>query len=107
MDSQEAQIYKAVIIGLIIIGSVAGYFIFSVIKHQKSLMQLQRKNAGAEIASLERDRSRIASDLHDEMAPMLSAVKMKINSLEISSAEDEIHLSRTNETIDRMAQTDT
>jgi signal transduction histidine kinase len=35
---------------------------------------------------------------------MLSAVKMKINSLDISSAEDEMHLRRTNDTIDNMAQ---
>jgi signal transduction histidine kinase len=104
MDTQEEQIYKAVIIGLIVLVSVAGYFIFSVIKNQKSLLEFQRKNAGAEIASLERDRSRIAEDLHDEMAPMLSAVKMKINSFDLINAEDEMHLSKTNDTIDDMAR---
>jgi two-component system, NarL family, sensor kinase len=104
MDPQDEQIYKAIIIGLIVILSVAGYFISSVIKNQKRLLEFQRKNAGAEIASLERDRSRIAVDLHDEMAPMLSAVKMKINSFDLNNAEDEMHLNKTNGTIDNMAR---
>lgn len=103
MDAQESQIYSAFVIAILVIGSIIGYFIFSAIKQQKRVLALQIQNARAEITALEKDRARIAADLHDELSPMLVAVKMKINSFELSDPFDQEQLDKTNQTIDDMA----
>ena len=41
-----------------------------------------------EILALEKERRRIASDLHDDLGPILSAIKFKINAVETTSGED-------------------
>jgi signal transduction histidine kinase len=46
----------------------------------------------AEITTLENERKRIASDLHDEVGPLLSAVKLHINHLDISGAQQQKEL---------------
>lgn len=103
MDAEESQIYSAFIIAILVIGSIVGYFIFSSIKQQKKVLALQIRNARAEITALEKDRARIAADLHDELSPMLVAVKMKINSFELSDPLDQEQLDNTNRNIDDMA----
>jgi signal transduction histidine kinase len=104
MDAQESQLFIAIIIAVIAIGGIIAYFIFSVFQHQKKMLMLERQNANAEITALEKDRSRIANDLHDDLAPMLSAVKMKINSFELNELEDQTQLDKTNDTIDEIAK---
>jgi signal transduction histidine kinase len=49
---------------------------------------LQRNIALREISALEKERSRIAADLHDDLGPLLSAIKFRINSVDTLSAED-------------------
>lgn len=104
MDAQESQIYTALLIAIVIIGNIIAYFIFSVINQHKKVLTLQRKNLTAEITALENDRSRIAADLHDDLAPMLSAVKMRINSFEITDPQDQVQLEKTNQAIDEIAR---
>jgi two-component system, NarL family, sensor kinase len=103
MDAQESQIYFATCIAIILMACIISYFIFSAIKHHKKVLETERKNATSEIAALEKDRARIAADLHDDLAPMLSAIRMRINSFELSDQEDLLQLQKTNQNIDEMA----
>lgn len=50
--------------------------------------EIQALNAVLEMQ--ESERKRIAEDLHDELSPMLSAVKLKINSIRQMQSTDEI-----------------
>ena len=102
MDPKETQIYTAVIIAAIILGIIIFYFFISIIRQQRKNLALQKQSVQLQIASLEKDRARIASDLHDELGPMLSAVKMKINSIEINDPDDEEEIEKTNMHIDDM-----
>lgn len=104
MDDQKARLYTTVIIALPVIACIIGYFIFFVFRQHKRLLQLQVQNAGAEVAALEKDRARIATDLHDELAPMLVSVRMLINSLQLQEEKEKELLSKTNSTIDAMAK---
>ena len=56
----------------------------------------------AEITTLENERARIANDLHDELGPILSAVKLRTNNLEIRTDEDKEELEMINKNIDDM-----
>jgi signal transduction histidine kinase len=95
MDAYQTQIYTTV---LIICGAMAvfiAFFVVSIMRQQKRHLQLQRQHLQEELRSLEKDRTRIAADLHDELGPMLSAVKMKISSFDLENETDAIQKEKT------------
>lgn len=79
MDTQEARIYIAVLITVIVLGVIIGYFAVSVIRQQRKNSELQKLNAFAEITAMENERARIAADLHDDLGPILSVVKFRVD----------------------------
>ena len=99
MDAQESSLYTAITIAVLVIGFIIVYFFVSIVRQQRKNMQLHKKNILAEITQIEKERSRIAADLHDELGPLLSAVKMKINSFELLDKEDKIQIVKTNDHI--------
>ena len=100
MDAQETSIFSAVLITSIVLAVVLIYFIITIVRHQRRNQQLYKLKILAEITTLENERARIAADLHDELGPILSAVKFKINSLDIHSADDQVILDKSNKNID-------
>ena len=104
MDAQETSLYTAILIASIIIGIIIVYFVVSIITQQRKNLELHKRNILTEITALEKERARIAADLHDELGPLLSAVKMKINSFELADAEDQAEIAKTNQHIDSMVK---
>jgi signal transduction histidine kinase len=104
MDAQESEIYISVIIAVVVVSGAVGYFFYSVLKQHKRVLHLERENSKAQVEMLEKDRSRIATDLHDDLAPMLAAVKMRINSFDLSNENDQKQLAKTNQAIDDIAK---
>lgn len=102
MDASQTTIYTAVLITGIIIGTIIIYFIVTIIRHQRRNNDLYKSKILAEITTLEKERARIASDLHDELGPILSSVKFRINSLDVNSEEDLEQLGKANQHIDEM-----
>ena len=100
MDAKEANIYNALLITSVVIGAIIVFFILSITRQQRKNLALHRLNILAEINALEKERGRIAHDLHDELGPLLSAVKMKINSFELTDDDDKIQIEKTNKHID-------
>jgi two-component system, NarL family, sensor kinase len=79
--------FNVAYIASIIIGIVVIFFISAIVRQQRKVSFWQQARIAAEINTLEAERKRIAGDLHDELGPMLSAIKLQINHLE---PEDEI-----------------
>jgi signal transduction histidine kinase len=102
MDAQETKIYTAVIITTLVLGVIIFFFVVSIIRQQRRNLDLHKKNILAEITTLEKERSRLAHDLHDELAPVLAAVKMKINSFELPDEDDQLELVKTSEHLDHL-----
>lgn len=50
-------------------------------QHRRNI-ELYKSKIAAEITTLEKERARIAADLHDDIGPMLSAIKFKIGGVE-------------------------
>lgn len=100
MDAQETRIYTAIIITSLVLGTIILYFLISIIRQQRKTVELHKQYILAEISQIEKERSRIATDLHDEVGPVLSAVKMNINSFELSDVEDKIQIVKTNKHLD-------
>ena len=82
MHPEEQQLYEIILIAAIVLAIVTGYFIYSIIRQKNHVLRWQQNRIRAEIETLENERKRIAGDLHDELGPMLSAVKLQVNHLE-------------------------
>ena len=88
MGPQEKEYYNSLIVVVIIVGIVPLYFIITAVRYQRRSLRLHKERIQAEIDTLENERKRIASDLHDELGPRLSAVKLQINNLETTDPGD-------------------
>lgn len=95
MDAYQTQIYTTVLIICGVMGIFIAYFVVSIIRQQKRHMELQQQHLRDEMRTLEQDRGRIAADLHDELGPMLSAVKMKISSFDLEDEADKVQKEKT------------
>ena len=104
MDAEESQIFNAIIIAGLVLGMIIIFFVISVVKQQKKVVEMQRKNISAEVKALENDRARIARDIHDDIAPMLVAVKMRISSFDMEEPEEAEQVEQTNEVIDDISK---
>ncbi|PZR27438.1 MAG: sensor histidine kinase [Citrobacter freundii] len=100
MDTQEKSLFSSLLIVVIVVGIVLLYFIITIIRYQRRSLVLHKEKIRAEIDTLENERKRIASDLHDELGPLLSAVKLQINNLESQDPDDKILIDKSSQHID-------
>ena len=88
MDTNETKIYIAALIAAGVLAVLLIYFIITMIRQQRKTQRLHLEKIQAEILAQEKERKKIASDLHDDLGPLLSAIKFKINSIDVESDED-------------------
>lgn len=100
MDTPETKLYQALLTVVGVVGTVLIYFIITIIRYQRRSLRLHKEKIQAEIDTLENERTRIASDLHDELGPLLSAVKLQINSLDAANDLDAITIMKSSTHID-------
>lgn len=100
MYSQEKELYTAILITLGVVAAILLYFILSIIWQQKRYRKLAKAKIRAEITTLENERKRIASDLHDEVGPLLSAIKIQVNHLQGQSAQEQELIEKSSRYID-------
>lgn len=102
MDTQEARIYIAIIITVIVLGIIIGYFAVSVIRQQRKNLELQKANALAEISAMEKERARIATDLHDDLGPVLAVIKFRVDNVEPKDEEEKEELTTASKQLDEL-----
>ncbi|HUQ67606.1 MAG TPA: ATP-binding protein [Flavitalea sp.] len=100
MDSGETKIFISILIATGILGIIVIYFIITIVRSQRRYLRLQRGQLMKEIATLEFDRKRIVSDLHDELGPLLSVVKFQIIGLDIATDQDVLIVNKAANNID-------
>ncbi|MGN6298286.1 MAG: sensor histidine kinase [Ginsengibacter sp.] len=104
MDATETAVYHSVIIACIAIGCILLLFFIAVIRQQREILSLRKKNAVAEMKGIERDRSRIAADLHDDLGPLLSSLKIRVTSFDLQNEHDKEELVRVKKIFDTAIQ---
>jgi two-component system NarL family sensor kinase len=81
MSSVETKIIIAILIAVSIVAFFLAYFIFNIVRYQKKNNALHLQKLEAEIRSGEKERKRIASNLHDDIGPVLASMKMQLRTL--------------------------
>lgn len=102
MDTQEKNIFIAVLIAAFLVGTILLYFLYSIIQQHKRKSILQQEHMRDLLTAIENERIRIANDLHDDINPVLSAIKLQINTLDLKNEESRLELVQTNQHIDDM-----
>jgi two-component system, NarL family, sensor kinase len=102
MGTAEKEFYNNILIILVVVGIVILYFIITAIRYQRRSLQLHKEKIKAEIETLENERRRIAADLHDELGPLLSAVKLQINTLDTTDVSDLKLIEKSSQHIDNI-----
>jgi signal transduction histidine kinase len=97
MDTYETSIYTAVIITGLVLGCIIVYFAFAVFRQQRTYIKMQRKTFSDEINLLEKERHRVARDLHDELGPLLSLAKSHISLVKTTDEKGIYHIEKSNE----------
>src|SRR5690606_15559385 len=100
MHPSEEQFYSALTVAAVGLGIIIAVFIATMIRHQRRNARLNKMRIRAEINTLEKERKRIATDLHDELGPILSAVRIQINHLKHQTEEDKKIIAFANKHID-------
>jgi signal transduction histidine kinase len=97
----QDQVLFITIIFSVLITVIIIYFFASIIRYHRRYMKLQRERILAEITIQENERKRIATDLHDSLGPLLSAVKLNINSIDIQPNDRDV-LERAGKSLDEI-----
>ncbi len=100
MDPNQTKIYTAILITSFVLGTILVYFTISIVRQQRRNMKLQRLNILAEINAIDKERTRMAQDLHDELGPALTVIKFEVDSAEAVSEEDRELLRKASRQLD-------
>lgn len=104
MYSSEARIYITILITTLIIGTILVFFLVTVIRQHKKRSRQYEDRLRMEVELLEAERGRIASDLHDDLGPLLSVIKMNLHLLDTKDKNDLMILGKTSTHIDHTAK---
>jgi signal transduction histidine kinase len=102
MDTFETKIFVAVLITAIVLGSVIGYFAFTIFRNHRRHFKQLTKQLMAEMELLENERTRIARDLHDELGPLLTVTKIHMQAAKVVDEEDRGHINKATENIETL-----
>jgi signal transduction histidine kinase len=78
MDAQTKGLYLTLITALIFVTLLLVLFIVSTVKHMRNRVATYRQQLLREVELIDRERSRVAADLHDELGSGLSAIGLLI-----------------------------
>ncbi|MFT4155163.1 sensor histidine kinase [Parafilimonas sp.] len=78
MYPNESKIYTAILIGALVLVAFMVLAVVTIYRYHRKKISFQRERIRAEINSLEEERKRIATDLHDDFGASLSAIKLRL-----------------------------
>lgn len=102
MGTGDNQFFDAILIIAILIGIILAYFISTIIRYHRRYIRLQKERIFAEITIQENERKRIANDLHDSLGPLLSSVKLNMNSIDVHNTQDQEIINKAGRHIDEI-----
>jgi signal transduction histidine kinase len=88
MGTQEREIFIAFSLVTVFLALLLTFFFTSLFKQNRKYRYLQKEKLNAEINATEMERNLIATELHNDIGPYLSSIKMRLNLLETKNSDD-------------------
>ena len=88
MYSREKILFEAILLALALMLAIIMAFMLAAIISRRKFRRLNNKTISDLVHKLEMERKRIAEDIHDDIGPVLSAAKFKLESLDSFSPEE-------------------
>lgn len=88
MGTQERAIFIAFSLVAGFLAVLLAFFLLSLFKQNRKYRRLQKEKLNAEINATEMERNLIATELHNDIGPYLSSIKMRLNLLETTNQAD-------------------
>lgn len=104
MYTEEATIFTVILIAVCIIAIIIGYYVYSIIQAHKLETTRKKNYMFNEIRVLEKERERIALNIHDSAGPELSLLKLNLDNIEILSEEDKLKVQKMKSHIDEIVK---
>ncbi len=92
MYAEETKFFIALLIAALVLALLLLFFIITIVQYHSLYRKQSMRQLHAEMDALENERKRIASDLHDDIGPLLSIVKMQVSSFKFNDAGEEIEV---------------
>lgn len=102
MYTKETKIFIVLLAVALIIAILIAYYIYTIIVSYKLEIQRGKQFLFTEIQILEKERERIAQNLHDNAGPELSLLKLNLDELNIRTEEDTIAIDKVKAHIDKI-----
>lgn len=90
MPTNETKIYTAILVAAILMVFFIVSFVWMLLLHHAKHIRLYKEKLESETTTLERERRRMANDLHDGLGPLLAGVQLYAGSLQSTIPEDKI-----------------
>ncbi len=88
MDTNETKIHIALLTGVIVLTVLMALFVLTIARYHRKKVSLDEQKVRADFNLLDRERERIAFDLHDDLGGSLSFLKMHLHMLSNLNAEN-------------------
>lgn len=88
MGPQERKIFITFAYVIVFIAIVIIYFFVSTFFQQRKYLKLEKEKLNAEINASELERNLIATELHNDIGPFLSSLKMRLDLIETTNTAD-------------------
>jgi signal transduction histidine kinase len=92
MNTSQEHLFFTLIVAVLLVGALIGYFLFSMMRQFDNYLRLQDGYSQAKLEALEQERQIIAADLHDDIGPILSVMLYKLGGINpVPEQEKELH----------------
>jgi signal transduction histidine kinase len=81
MYAEETKIYYALLIGIPVLLVLMTYFLVMIFRYHRKIKAGRLERIGEDMNAMERERDRIALDLHDDFASSLATLRMDVGRL--------------------------
>jgi two-component system NarL family sensor kinase len=100
MYPTETSLYHAILTGAFVLVILVVIFVITILYYQKRKLALHKTMIRSEMNALEKERARIAGDLHDDLGTSLSAIKLKLQCLNVDDEKEKLLVCQSENYID-------
>lgn len=81
MYSKETGIYLSILVAFIVFAFLVIFFVITIVGYQRRMRKIRVQKITSDTNMLEKERARIAADLHDDLGGLVASVKLMLQGI--------------------------